>query len=188
MAKKAAAKKTPARRSSPAKKLSWQEAVYNKLRDADVTQFSYVPDAGHAYLIDRSLADPEVQSIALTAEEEGIALAAGAHLGGAKSVVLMQSSGVGNCINMLSLTDYCKFPLLIIVSMRGDYGEGNPWQFAMGRAVTPVLESMGVQVLEANDEEDVLKTVDAALTMVNQSGMQVAVLLTQRLLGAKSFA
>ena len=188
MAKKTAAKKAPARRSAPAKKPQWQEQVYRLLRDADVTQFSYVPDAGHAYLIDRSLADPDVHSIALTSEEEGIAVAAGAHLGGAKSAVLMQSSGVGNCINMLSLTDFCKFPLLMLISMRGEYGEGNPWQYSMGRAVTPVLESMGVQVLEARDEEDVVKTVAAALTMVNQSGMQVAVLLTQRLLGAKSFA
>lgn len=188
MAKKTATKKAPARRSAPAKKPQWQESVYRMLRDAGVTQFSYVPDAGHAHLIDRSLADPEVHSVALTTEEEGVALSAGAHLGGEKSVVLMQSSGVGNCINILSLSEYCKFPLLILVSMRGDYGEGNPWQYAMGRGVQPVLEAMGVQVLKAEDPEDAIRTVGAALTMVNQSGMQVAVLLTQRLLGAKSFA
>jgi sulfopyruvate decarboxylase TPP-binding subunit len=89
---------------------------------------------------------------------------------------------------MLSLSEYCKFPLLILVSMRGDYGEGNPWQYAMGRGAQTVLEAMGVQVLTADDPEDAIQTVAAALTMVNQSGMQVAVLLTQRLLVAKSFA
>src|SRR5262245_9383790 len=82
--------------------VGWQHDLYDLLRRAGITQFSYVPDAGHSILIDRSLADPEVRSIALTTEEEGVALAAGADLGGARAVLLMQSSGVGNCINMLS--------------------------------------------------------------------------------------
>ena len=101
-----------------------------------------MPDAGHSILIDRSLADPDVHSIALTTEEEGVALIAGADLGGARGVLLMQSSGVGNCINMLSLIKGGRFPFLTLVSMRGDFGEGNPWQFPMGQATQPVLEAM----------------------------------------------
>ncbi|MEE9587652.1 MAG: phosphonopyruvate decarboxylase, partial [Hyphomicrobiaceae bacterium] len=73
----------------------WQHDVYDVLRAHDVTQFSYVPDAGHAVLIDLSIADAQVYSIALTTEEEGVALAAGANLGGARAVLMMQSSGVG---------------------------------------------------------------------------------------------
>ena len=80
---------------------TWQHDLYDLLRRGGITQFCYVPDAGHAILIDRSLADPEVHSIALTTEEEGVAMIAGADLGGARAVLLMQSSGVGNCINML---------------------------------------------------------------------------------------
>jgi sulfopyruvate decarboxylase alpha subunit len=138
-------------------------------------------------LIDRSLADPDALSIPLTTEEEGIALAAGADLGGARAVLLMQSSGVGNCINLLSLTNGCRFPLLTLVSMRGDFGEGNAWQFAMGQAVEPVLKAMGVIVLRCDAPDDVVPTVSAALTMVFQSGQAVAVLLGQRLIGAKKF-
>ena len=82
--------------------LMWPDEIYRILRDWDVTQFSYVPDAGHAVLINRSLEDPEVHSVALTTEEEGVAMLAGAHLGGARGVALMQSSGVGNCVNMFS--------------------------------------------------------------------------------------
>ena len=108
-----------------------------------------MPDAGHSVLIDRSLADPDVQSIALTTEEEGVALIAGADLGGARAVLLMQSSGVGNCINMLSLIKGGRFPFLTLVSMRGDFGEGNPWQFPMGQATQPVLEAMEVICLRA---------------------------------------
>jgi sulfopyruvate decarboxylase TPP-binding subunit len=71
--------------------------------------------------------------------------------------------------------------------MRGEYGEGNPWQFAMGQAVEPVLKAMGVIVLRAEQPDDVITAVTAAITMAFQSGQQVAVLLTQRLIGAKKF-
>src|SRR5438128_4025379 len=165
----------------------WQNEVYDLLRRNRVTQFAYVPDAGHKILIDRSLADPDVHSVALTNEEEGVALLAGADLGGARGVLLMQSSGTGNCVNMLSLVSGGRFPFLTLVSMRGDFGEGNPWQFPMGQAVQPVLEAMGVICLRIERPEEVVPTVGAALTMVFQGGHAVAVLLTQKLLGAKQF-
>ena len=165
----------------------WQDELYDLLRRHNVTQFAYVPDAGHRILSDRSLADPEVHSVALTTEEEGVALMAGADLGGARGVLLMQSSGAGNCINMLSLIKGGHFPFLTLLSMRGDFGEGNPWQYPMGQAVEPVLSAMGVICLRIERPEDVVPTVSAALTMVFQGGNAVAVLLTQRLLGAKAF-
>jgi sulfopyruvate decarboxylase alpha subunit len=169
------------------KRESWQDALYDLLRRHNVTLFAYVPDAGHRVLIDRSLADPRVHSVALTTEEEGVALLAGADLGGERGVLLMQSSGVGNCINMLSLVKGGRFPFLTIVSMRGDFGEGNPWQFPMGQAVEPVLGAMGVICLRIEHSDEVVPTVEAALTMVFRSGHAVAVLLTQKLIGAKQF-
>lgn len=166
---------------------AWAHEMYDFLRAQGVTQIAYVPDAGHRVMIDRSLADPEAHSIPLTTEEEGVALLAGADLGGAKGVLLMQSSGVGNCINMLSLTNGARFPFLTLVSMRGDFGEGNPWQFPMGKATPAVLEAMGVIVLRVDAPDQVLPTLQAACTMAFQSGEAVAVLLSQRLLGAKKF-
>jgi sulfopyruvate decarboxylase alpha subunit len=168
---------------SPAR---WQDELYDLLRRNNISQFAFVPDAGHRILIDRALADPCVHSVALTTEEEGVALLAGADLGGARGVLLMQSSGVGNCINMLSLIKGGRFPFLTLVSMRGDFGEGNPWQFPMGQAVEPVLKAMGVICMRIERTEDVIPTVSAALTMVFQSGHAVAG-LTQKLLGAKQF-
>jgi sulfopyruvate decarboxylase alpha subunit len=167
--------------------LRWQDQVYDLLRQHNVTQFAYVPDAGHRILIDRSLADPDVHSVALTTEEEGVALLAGADLGGARGVLVMQSSGVGNCINMLSLIKGGGFPFLTLISMRGDFGEGNPWQYPMGQATQPVLEAMGVICLRSESAQDVLATMRAALTMTFQAGSAVAVLFTQKLLGAKKF-
>ena len=167
---------------------TWPDELYDLLRAANVTQFAYVPDAGHRVLIDRSLADPDVHSVALTTEEEGVSLLAGADLGGARGVLLMQSSGTGNCINMLSLTKGGRFPFLTLISMRGEFGEGNPWQFPMGQAVKPVLEAMGVVVLTASHPGEVIEVASAAITMAFQSGEAVAVLLSQRLIGAKKFA
>ena len=99
----------------------------------------------------------------------------------------MQSSGVGNTINMLSLIQHCQFPFLTLVTLRGDFGEQNPWQFGMGQATQPVLEEMGLICLRAEREEDVVPTVEASIGMVEPGGRAVAVLLTQRLLGAKKF-
>lgn len=166
---------------------TWQEEIYRLLRANDVNIFGYVPDAGHKHLIDRAIEDSEVHAVSLTTEEEGIGLLTGAHLGGAKAVLLMQSSGVGNCINLLSLVKQGRFPFLTLVTMRGNFGEGNPWQFAMGQATQAVLEAMGVIVLNAWTEDDVLPTVEAAITMAYKAGNSVAVLLTQRLIGAKEF-
>lgn len=165
----------------------WQDELYDLLRRHNVTQFAYVPDSGHRILIDRSLVDPGAQSVVLTTEEEGVALLAGADLGGARGVLLMQSSGTGNCVNMLSLIKGGHFPFLALVSMRGDFGEGNPWQYPMGQAVEPVLHAMGVISLRIEQPEEVVPTVAAALTMVFQGGSAVAVLLTQKLLGSKAF-
>jgi sulfopyruvate decarboxylase TPP-binding subunit len=165
----------------------WEDELYDLLRRNNVTQFAYVPDAGHRSLIDRSLADPGVHSVALTTEEEGVALLAGADLGGARAVLLMQSSGAGNCINMLSLIKGGHFPFLTLLSMRGDFGEGNPWQYPMGQAVEPALAAMGVICLRIERPDEVVPSVSAALTMVFQGGNAVAVLLTQKLLGAKAF-
>src|SRR5512145_179350 len=173
--------------SEPETESRWQDQVYDLLRRHNVTQFAYVPDAGHRILIDRSLADPGVHSVALTTEEEGVALLAGADLGGARGVLLMQSSGTGNCVNMLSLIKGGHFPFLTLVSMRGDFGEGNPWQYPMGQALEPVLKAMGVICLRIDRPEDVIGTLTAALTMAFKSGQSVAVLLGQKLIGAKPF-
>ena len=165
----------------------WQEDLYRVLKEFDVSQVSYVPDAGHRVLIDKSLEDPEMHSVPLTTEEEGIAMLAGAHLGGARGVAAMQSSGIGNCVNMFSLVKNGLFPMLVLVSMRGDFGEGNPWQMPMGQAVEPVMEAMGFITVRIDRPEDVEGAMRAACTMAFQSGQAVGVLLTQKLIGAKAF-
>ena len=173
--------------NAPTKALPWQEKVYAVLKDADVRQMAYVPDAGHTGLINLLTADEEVSSNVLTTEEEGVAIAAGAWLGGERSVLLMQSSGVGNCINMLSLPVIGRFPLLMLVTMRGEWAEFNPWQVPMGRGTQGALEAIGVRTMRADTADDVVDTVDAAVTLAYEGDGQIAVLIGQRLLGKKKW-
>jgi sulfopyruvate decarboxylase alpha subunit len=167
--------------------MSWQNNLFEILKNEGISIFSYVPDAGHKVLIDRALLDDTIAAIPLTSEQEGIGIAAGAYLGGLKAVLLMQSSGVGNCINQLSLIKHGQFPFLTIISMRGEFGEGNPWQYAMGEAVIPSLESIGVKCLKIYNQDDVSKTIQSALTMTFKAERSIAVLLSQKLLGSKKF-
>lgn len=166
---------------------AWPDAVFAVLRAAQIRQIGYVPDAGHARLIARAHADPAMRAVVLTTEEEGIALAAGAWLGGERAVLLMQSSGVGNCINMLSLITNCRMPFLTLVTMRGEWAEFNPWQVPMGAATATVLQAMGVHVLRAEHAAEVADMVAAAAALAFDSSVPVAVLLAQRLIGAKEF-
>lgn len=163
----------------------WPEALYDTLKQAKVEQMSYVPDAGHATLIRLMNDDPAICTNVLTSEQEGIAIAVGTWLGGRRSVVLMQSSGVGNCINMLSLPVQSRSPLLMLVTMRGEWNEFNPWQVPMGKATQAALEAIGVTVLRAETAEDLIETVSQAATMAYQADGQIAVLIGQRLLGKK---
>jgi sulfopyruvate decarboxylase alpha subunit len=165
----------------------WPHEIYRALKAADIRQVSYVPDAGHRSLIELAHADPAIETTVLTTEEEGIALAAGAWLGGQRAVLLMQSSGVGNCINMLSLIAACRFPLLTLVTMRGEWGEFNPWQVPMGQATPEALAIMGVQVHRVDSAEEAAPTVAAAAAMAFDGDQAVAVLLSQRLLGRKTW-
>jgi sulfopyruvate decarboxylase alpha subunit len=166
---------------------SWPADIFAVLKRFDVRQIAYVPDGGHADLICMVHADSAMRALTLTTEEEGVALLAGAWLGGQRGALLMQSSGVGNCINMLSLVRLCRFPLLALVTMRGEWGEFNPWQVPMGSTTEAALGLMDVRTLRATDAREAGATVEAAAAMAFLGGTATAVLLSQRLVGAKDF-
>jgi len=165
----------------------WPDEIYDALTEAGIRQVAYVPDAGHKRLIERCRETPAMRATVLTTEEEGVALLAGAWLGGDKGVLLMQSSGVGNCINMLSLAKTCAFPLVMLVTMRGEWGEFNTWQVPMGRTTGDHLALCGVAVHRADRADEVAETVRSAIRLAYYTNQAVAVLLGQRLIGAKAF-
>src|SRR5262244_4439109 len=120
------------RAPAAAQKSDWRDEIFAALKAAEIRQVGYVPDAGHSRLIELCRTDPEIADVVLTTEEEGVGLVAGAHLGGQRAALLMQSSGVGNCINMFSLVRNMGIPCLVLVTMRGEFAEFNTWQVPMG--------------------------------------------------------
>ncbi len=167
--------------------VDWPQAIFQALLAREISQVAYVPDAGHKELIELCAAEPAMEMVPLTTEEEGVALLAGAWLGGQRGVLLMQSSGVGNCVNMMSLTRTCRFPLLMLVTMRGQWGEFNPWQVPMGQITGQVLELTGSLVFSLEQAEEAGETVAAAARMAFEGPAAAAVLIGQRLVGVKSF-
>lgn len=167
--------------------VDWPAAIHRALSEAEVRLVSYVPDAGHKRLIELCQEDPDLRTIPLTTEEEGVGLAMGAWLGGKKSVLLLQSSGVGNLVNVLGGLGECGFPLVMLVTMRGEGGEFNPWQIPMGRAVPAVLEAMGVKVFRGEDADGVVESVVDALDRAYLDDDAIAVLISQAFIGIKSF-
>jgi len=161
----------------------WPDRLFDTLKRGGIRQVGYVPDAGHARLIERCRADKEIQDVALTTEEEGIALAAGAWLGGERAALLMQSSGLGNCINMLSLARTCRFPLLMLITMRGEWEEFNPWQVPMGSIVDPMLKLCEAEVYRVQKPDEVTGAAERAVQHVFGGERIAAVILSQELIG-----
>jgi sulfopyruvate decarboxylase alpha subunit len=168
-------------------KTSWPDAIYSHFRRVGVRQVGYVPDAGHSRLIQLCQADNAIADVVLTTEEEGVGLVAGAALGGQRAVLLMQSSGVGNCINMFSLLRNCGFGCVVLVTMRGEFGEFNPWQVPMGSITEDVLKLTGFLTYRIDSADDVSDIVDAGCDMAFDGNLQVAILLSQRLIGRKQW-
>ena len=163
----------------------WPDQLFETIKRGGVRQVGYVPDAGHARLIDRCRADPDIHDVVLTTEEEGIALAAGAWLGGQRAALLMQSSGLGNCINMLSLARTCRFPLLMLITMRGEWEEFNPWQVPMGSIVDPILKLCEAEVYRVHEPGEVAGIAERAVQQTFGDERIVAMVLSQQLIGRK---
>lgn len=167
--------------------MAWQDDIYDAFVEAKIRQVAFVPDAGHKEVIRRCLETPSMRAVSMTTEEDGIALLAGAWLGGDRGAMLMQSSGVGNCINMLSLTKIGQFPLVTLVTMRGEWGEFNTWQIPMGRTTEAHLDLCGVACYRCDTPESVGDTVRTGIRYAYNTNSAVAILLGQKLIGAKVF-
>lgn len=166
---------------------TWPAEIHEVLQQFEVKQVAYVPDGGHARLIEHCRRSAAFDMLSLTTEEEGIGVATGAWLGGQRAVVLMQSSGVGNCVNLFSMLKVCTVPALVLVTMRGEWGEFVPWQIPMGQATETCFKLFDFCVLRADDAARVRETVEAGAKLAFFGGKAVAVLISQRVIGAKSF-
>ncbi len=165
----------------------WGAEVFEALRRLGIRHVATVPDAGLGRFLELCEADPGIRLITLTTEEEGIALACGTWLGGELAAVAMQSSGVGNIVNMLALPNVCRIPCLLLVSMRGEAEERNPWQVPVGRAVPGLLAALDVDVFRPESAAGVAPAFAEGAARARETGRPAAVLVSQHIIGAKSF-
>ena len=166
---------------------TWFAEVYKVLRTKQIDTVATVPDGGLTTLLQLCESDLDTNVVTLSTEEEGVGILFGLWLGGQRGVLMMQSSGTGNCINALSLPASTRTPCLMLVTMRGQWGEFNPWQVPMGMAVKPAFEAMGVKCYPVQQEEMVAPAFDAAADMVFSGGFSAAVLIHQSIIGTKRF-
>jgi sulfopyruvate decarboxylase TPP-binding subunit len=166
----------------------WQRDIHAAFAAASIVHVSYVPDGGHEGLITLCKEDPNITATVLTTEEEGAGLAAGLWLGGIRSALLTQSSGVGNCLNLFTLIENCRMPFVALVTMRGEFAEFNPWQIPMGKRAGAALELMGFDVYRAEEASRVGPIVAGAIDQAFDSQRAVAVLLAQQLIGRKTWS
>jgi sulfopyruvate decarboxylase alpha subunit len=163
----------------------WSHQLFSLFLEQEAFLFAHIPDAGNAKLIRLIEQHPKTRAVLLTTEEEGVALCAGADLVGKRAVLLMQSSGVGNCGNFLSLVRGARFPILMMISMRGEHGENNPWQYAMGQATPQFLETMGILTFVVRKADELESMARAAMAAAFKGGHGAALVLSQQFLGAK---
>src|SRR6476660_9309922 len=105
----------------------WSSDVFREMRGREIATVCNIPDGGLTQLLNLVDDDKAMRLVTLTSEQEGIGIATGCWLGGQRAMVAMQSSGVGNCINALGLPAAYRVPCLMLVNMRGQWGEFNPW-------------------------------------------------------------
>ena len=167
--------------------VDWPQEIFDAMKARGIATVATVPDGGLTRLLTLCEADSETGVVTLTTEEEGIGVTPGVWLGGKRSMIAMQSSGVGNCINALSYAATLRAPCLMLVTMRGQWGEFNPWQVPMGQAVPTVLAAVGVKCFPVDQEERVGETFAAAADLAFSGDFSAAVLVSQRVIGTKGF-
>jgi sulfopyruvate decarboxylase alpha subunit len=165
----------------------WSADVFREMKARSIATVCTVPDGGLTRLLQLVEADADLRLLTLSTEQEGIGIATGCWLGGGRAMVAMQSSGVGNCINALGLPVAYRAPCLMLVTMRGQWGEFNPWQVPMGQATRPALEAVGVRCFHVDKAQEVGETFAAAADLAFHSRIGAAVLVSQRIIGAKGF-
>jgi sulfopyruvate decarboxylase alpha subunit len=165
----------------------WSADVFAAMKARDINTVATIPDGGLTGLLRMVGADKDMRLVTLSTEEEGIGVVTGQWLGGQRAMIAMQSSGVGNCINALGIPVTMRAPCLMLVTMRGQWGEFNPWQVPMGRATQTVLEAVGVRCFPVEHADEIGETFAAAADIAFHGNMSAAVLVSQRVIGAKGF-
>ena len=165
---------------------SWSKHVADILRRNDIRIFATVPDYIVTHVLEHLWADPHCRVVTVTREEEGVGLLSGAWLAGRRGALLMQNSGLGNCVNALaSLNAASQIPIVLVISHRGDLGEFNPAQVPMGQATGPILDVLGIRWVKPTSVAELEAQADGLIKLAYTRSLPVAFVLPAELTGGK---
>jgi sulfopyruvate decarboxylase alpha subunit len=165
----------------------WARHVADVLTRNDIRLFATVPDFIISQVLQHLQSDPQCRVVSVTREEEGVGMLSGAYLGGRRGALLMQNSGVGNCVNALaSLNAASQIPVVLVISHRGDVGEFNPAQVPMGQALEPVLDALGIRHEMPKTLDELEACADGLIKLAYTRSLPVAFILPAELTGGKS--
>jgi sulfopyruvate decarboxylase alpha subunit len=164
----------------------WSKSVADALRRNGIRTFATVPDFIVSQVLEHLWADPECRVITTTREEEAVGILSGAYLAGERGALLMQNSGLGNCVNTLaSLNVAAQIPLVMVISHRGDLGEYNPAQVPMGQAAEQILQALEVRTSQPHTVEAFESEADGLIKLAYTRSLPVAFLLPNDLTGGR---
>ena len=119
--------------------------IGDELKNLGFTFYSGVPCSFLKDLINYAI--NECEYVMAANEGDAVAISSGASLGGKKSVVLMQNSGLTNATSPLTSLNFTfQLPVLGFVSLRGEPGlSDEPQHELMGRITTDMLDLMQIR-------------------------------------------
>jgi sulfopyruvate decarboxylase subunit alpha len=165
---------------------SWGKHMADALRRNGIRLFATVPDYIVSQVLEHLWADPECTVVTVCREEEGVGLLSGAALAGKRGALLMQNSGLGNCVNTLaSLNVASQIPLVLVISHRGDLAEFNPAQVPMGQAAEQILEALDIRHVVPRTIAELDAQADGLIKLGYTRSLPVAFLLPPELTGGK---
>ena len=164
----------------------WATKLLDALRREDIRNLVFLPDTVMGRLLALAETDSSLRLTAVHREEEAVGIVTGLFLGGQRSAMLIQNTGLGNSLNALaSLALAYKISFPLIISLRGELGEFNPAQLVMGRAVRGCLDALGIQHFTLRREDEVDVVVEGALKTCFTAQEPVAILLSAQMTGWK---
>jgi len=166
--------------------MAWADSIVGVLKKYEVRYLNYVPDTKIEQILEAARELGGFEALPLTREEEGIGVVCGQALGGGRGVMLCPTAGLGNSINALAaLAITYRIPCPVIIGVRGDLGEFNPGQVAMGQATQGILDALRIPTYRITREDETEKITEGALRICYASEGPVAILVTNELAGWK---
>jgi sulfopyruvate decarboxylase alpha subunit len=157
------------------------------LRRNGMHLFTTVPDYIVSQVLDHLWPDESCRVVTVTREEEGLGILSGAYLAGQRGALLMQNSGLGNCVNTLgSLNVAAQIPVVMVISHRGDLGEFNSAQVPMGQATERILDALDIRHVKPASIDELEAQADGLIKLAYTRSLPVAFVLPPELTGGKA--